>query len=251
MYTSASVAVNPSLTNKVDAAIFSLYCTSSTGQTIIDFAASGGEQVGLTYGSTIPFASTAEIDDLLNNNYEFFSSGRTTGVKGSPSTLCPLRMFSYMSFPISYPLQGTNTPTYFTDVIAYVKPFNSASYSPSTAAANTQVCSYPVWGGDSGSTLIANIGGTWKIIGLVFAGNGIPYNSTLGYQVASTIGFACRIDQVASQLGIKAWTGSAAPVVDHSTITYRTVSGSNSDKTLVCSGSTYWQVGLTEKHNIC
>jgi hypothetical protein len=189
MYTSASVVANPSLTNKVDAAIFSLYCTSSTGQTIIDFAAFGGEQVGLTYGSTIPFASTAEIDNLLNNNYEFFSSGRTTGVKGSPST--------------------------------------------------------------SGSTLIANIGGVWKIIGLVFAGNGIPYNSSLGYQVASTIGFACRIDQVASQLGIKAWTGSAAPVVDHSTITYRTVSGSNSDKTLVCSGSTYWQVGLTEKHNIC
>ena len=251
MYTSASVVANPSLTNKVDAAIFSLYCTSSTGQTIIDFAAFGGEQVGLTYGSTIPFASTAEIDNLLNNNYEFFSSGRTTGVKGSPSTLCPLRIFGYMSFPISYPLQGTNTPTYFTDVIAYVKPFNSASYSPSTATANTQVCPYPVWGGDSGSTLIANIGGVWKIIGLVFAGNGIPYNSSLGYQVASTIGFACRIDQVASQLGIKAWTGSAAPVVDHSTITYRTVSGSNSDKTLVCSGSTYWQVGLTEKHNIC
>jgi len=209
MYTSASVVANPSLTNKVDAAIFSLYCTSSTGQTIIDFAAFGGD------------------------------------------TLCPLRIFGYMSFPISYPLQGTNTPTYFTDVIAYVKPFNSASYSPSTATANTQVCPYPVWGGDSGSTLIANIGGVWKIIGLVFAGNGIPYNSSLGYQVASTIGFACRIDQVASQLGIKAWTGSAAPVVDHSTITYRTVSGSNSDKTLVCSGSTYWQVGLTEKHNIC
>jgi len=150
-------------------------------------------------------------------------------------------------------------------VIAYVKPADGSSYNPSTVNASTQVCSYPVWGGDSGSTLIANIGGVWKIIGLVFAGNGTPYNpqtnspynsnQSLGptgpYQVASTIGFACRIDQVASQLGIKAWTGSIAPVVDHDTITYRTVSGSNSDKTLVCSGSTYWQVGLTEKHNIC
>jgi hypothetical protein len=65
------------------------------------------------------------------------------------------------------------------------------------------------------------------------------------------MGFACRIDQVASQLGIKAWTGSAAPVVDESTIVYKTVSGSSSNSTLVCSGSTYWQVGLTEKHNIC
>jgi len=65
------------------------------------------------------------------------------------------------------------------------------------------------------------------------------------------MGYACRIDQVASQLGIKAWTGSAAPVVDHSTIVYKTVSGSSSNSTLICSGSTYWQVGLTQKHNIC
>ena len=250
IYTSASIVANPSLTNKVDAAIFSLYCTSSTGATIINFTSSF-QQVGLSNTLAMPFASTAEIDNLLNNNYEFYSSGRTTGAKGSPGTLCPLRMFSYTSFPISFPLQGTNTLSYFTDVIAYVKPANSSSYNPSTVNSSTQVCSYPVWGGDSGSTLIANIGGVWKIIGLVFAGNGTPYNSSIGYQVASTIGFACRIDQVASQLGIKAWTGSIAPVVDHNTITYRTVSGSNSDKTLVCSGSTYWQVGLTEKHNIC
>jgi hypothetical protein len=259
IYTSASIAANPSLTNKVDAAIFSLYCTSSTGQTIINFSQVGGEQVGLTYGSTIPFASTAEIDNLMNTNYELFSSGRTTGPKGSPSTLCPIRMLGYTSFPIKYSLQGVPTLSYFTDVIAFVKPADSSSYNPNTVNANTQVCAYPVWGGDSGSTLIANIGGVWKIIGLVFAGNGTPYNPQTNtpsgpngaYQVASTIGFACRIDQVASQLGIKAWTGSAAPVVDHSTITYKTVSGSNSTKTLVCSGSTYWQVGLTEKHNIC
>jgi hypothetical protein len=264
IYTSASIVANPSLTNKVDAAVFSLYCTSSTGATIIDFTSSF-QQIGLSNTLAMPFASTVEIDNLLNNNYEFYSSGRTTGAKGSPGTLCPLRMFSYTSFPIMFKLQGTNTLSYFTDVIAYVKPADGSSYNPSTANANTQVCSYPVWGGDSGSTLIANIGGVWKIIGLVFAGNGIPYNpqtnspynsnQSLGpigpYQVASTIGFACRIDQVASQLGIKAWTGSIAPVVDHDTITYRTVSGSNSDKTLVCSGSTYWQVGLTEKHNIC
>jgi hypothetical protein len=203
----------------------------------------------------MPFASTVEIDNLINNNYEFYSSGRTTGPKGSPDTLCPLRMFRYTSFPISYPLQGVPTISYFTDVIAYIKPAESSSYNPSTNASNVQVCPYPVWGGDSGSTLIANIGGVWKIIGLVFAGNGVPYNPTLPgnvvSQIASSIGYACRIDQVASQLGIKAWTGSIAPVVDENTIEYRTVSGSNSNKTLICSGSTYWQVGLTEKHNIC
>ena len=250
IYASSSIAANPTLINKVDGAIFSLACTSSTGATIIDFTSSF-QQLGLSYTSSMPFASTAEINDLLNNNYEFYSSGRTTGPKGSPNTLCPLRMFSYTSFPIAYPLQGTSTLSYFTDVIAYIKPTDSSSYNPSTNTSNVQVCSYPVWGGDSGSTLIANIGGVWKIIGLVFAGNGMNYNPSLGYQVASTVGYACRIDQVASQLGIKAWTGSIAPVVDESTIVYKTISGSNSNSTLVCSGSTYWQVGLTEKHNIC
>jgi hypothetical protein len=250
IYTSSSISTNPTLINKVDAAIFSLACTSSTGATIINFTSSF-QQLGLNYTSSMPFASTAEIDNLINNNYEFYSSGRTTGPKGSPGTLCPLRFFSYTAFPIAYPLQGTQTLSYFADVIAYIKPADSSSYNPSTNASNVQVCSYPVWGGDSGSTLIANIGGIWKIIGLVFAGNGMNYNPSLGYQVASTVGYACRIDQVASQLGIKAWTGSIAPVVDENTIEYRTVSGSNSNKTLICSGSTYWQVGLTEKHNIC
>ena len=250
IYASSSIVANPTLVNKVDGAIFSLYCTSSTGATIIGFTSSF-QQVGLSYTSSMPFASTAEIDNLINNNYELLSSGRTTGPKGSPDTLCPIRMFGFTSFPIAYPLQGNQTLSYFTDVIAFVKPNNSSSFNPSAPQTTATLCPYPVWGGDSGSTLIANIGGTWKIVGLVFAGNGAPYNPSLGYQVASSIGFACRIDQVASQLGIKAWTGSAAPVVDHDTIVYKTVSGSSSTSTLVCSGSTYWQVGLTEKHNIC
>jgi hypothetical protein len=262
LYTSASTATNPSLVNKVDAAMFSLACTSSTGATIINFTSSF-QQLGLTYTSSMPFASTAEIDDLINNNHEFYSSGRTTGPKGSPGTLCPLRFFSYTSFPIEYPLQGVQTLSYFTDIISFVKPADSASYNPTTPLSPTTICPYPVWGGDSGSTLIANIEGTWKIFGLVFAGNGTSYNPQTGLpnvaingivyplQVASSMGFACRIDQVAAQLKIKAWTGSAAPVVDENTIVFKTVSGSSSNSTLVCSGSTYWQVGLTEKHNIC
>jgi hypothetical protein len=262
IYKSSSIAANPSLTNKVDGAIFSLYCTSSTGATIIDFTSSF-QQLGLTYTSSMPFASTAEIDNLLNTNPELYSSGRTTGPKGSPDTLCPLRFWNYSSFPIAYPLQGTQTLSYFTDVIAFVKPSVSSSYLPSGSGTSSAICPWPVWGGDSGSTLIANIGGVRKIIGLVFAGNGNSYNQQTGLpnvtignlvyplQIASSIGYACRIDQVAAQLGIKAWTGSAAPVVDHNTIVYKTVSGSSSNSTLVCSGSTYWQVGLTEKHNIC
>jgi hypothetical protein len=65
------------------------------------------------------------------------------------------------------------------------------------------------------------------------------------------MGFACHIDNVATQLGIKAWTGSAAPVVDHNTINYITTTGSNDISNLICSGSRYWQLGLTHNHKLC
>ena len=255
LYTSASTAANPTKINNSDAAIFSLYCTASGGATIIDFTSSF-QQLGLSYTSSMPFASTAEINNLLNSNPELYSSGRTTGAKGSPGTLCPLRILSlgvntYVGYYLPTNAPGTSTPALMQDLIAFVKPDNSASYSPPTAGASVQVCPYPAWAGDSGSTLIANIGGVWKIVGLVFAGNGAPYDSIVGYEVASSVGLACRIDHVASQLGIKAWTGSAAPIVDPNSITYVTVSGSNDTKIYNCSGSSYWQVGLTEKHNFC
>jgi hypothetical protein len=250
LYTSASTAANPTKINNSDAAIFSLYCTASGGATIINFTSSF-QQLGLTYTSSMPFASTAEINNLMNTNPELYSSGRTTGAKGSPGTLCPLRILGYQNSYVGYNLQGTSTLAYMQDLIAFVKPDNSASYSPPTPNASVSVCPYPAWAGDSGSTLIANIGGTWKIIGLVFAGNGAPYNPFVNYEVASSIGLACRIDYIASQLGIKAWTGSIAPVVDNNSITYVTVSGSNDTKIYNCSGSNYWQVGLTEKHDFC
>lgn len=258
IYTSASIAANPLLTNKVDAAMFSLYCTSSNGSQILNFTSSF-QQLGLSPTSSMPFATTAEINDLLNSNPELYSSGRTTGVKGSPDTLCPLRFLGMNAFPIPYSLQGVSTIAYFSDVISFIKPSESSSYNPSSTG-SISVCPFPVWGGDSGSTLIAKISGVFKIIGLVFAGDGIPYRSDINYpvtstgepyNVCSTIGHACRIDQVATQLGIKAWTGSVAPIVDNNTITFKTVSGSNSTKILNCSGSNYYQVGLTKNHNIC
>jgi len=261
LYTSASTIANPTKINNSDAAIFSLYCTASGGSQIINFTSSF-QQLGLAYTSSMPFASTAEINNLLNSNPELYSSGRTTGAKGSPGTLCPLRFHSMVNIPLYYNLQGTPTTAYMQDVIAFVKPENSASYVPSSSVSPTTVCPYPCYAGDSGSTLIANFSGTWKIIGLVFAGDasttvyytppgipGVPAN--LPFRYAPSMGFACRIDHVASQLGIKAWTGSAAPVVNHNTIDYITTTGSNDISNLICSGSSYWQLGLTENHNLC
>lgn len=258
IHTSASIAANPSLINNVDAAIFSLYCTSSNGAPILNFSSSF-QQLGLSPTSSMPFATTEEINNLFNSNPELYSSGRTTGVKGSPDTLCPLRFFSMTAFPIQYPLQGVQTLSYFSNIICFIKPSESSSYNPSSTG-TVGTCPFPVWGGDSGSTLIAKISGVFKIIGLVFAGDGISYNPYTNfpstptgepYNVSSKFGFACRIDQVATQLGIKAWTGSVAPIVNNNTISFKTVSGSSSTKILNCSGSSYYQVGFTRTHNNC
>jgi len=260
LYTSASTIINPLSTNRVDGAIFSLYCTASDGGQILSFTSSlsntgSFQQYGLAYTSSMPFATTAEINNLFTTNPVIYSSGRTSGAKGNNP--CPLRFTGFVNSTIAYPLQGVNTPAYMQDLIAFVKPQNSASWSPGTPNTPANLCPFPAWYGDSGSTLIANIGGVWKIIGLVFAGNSSSFTPIVVGGVlinlfyASDQGYACRIDHVANELGIKAWTGSIAPVVDNNSITYVTVSGSNDTKILNCSGSNYWQVGLTTRHKFC
>jgi len=202
--------------NKVDGALISVKSSP-----VIDITQSF-KQFGLTYNSPYVFATTAEIDNLLTTNPMLFSSGRSTGVKqGLP---CPLRTFSLgASIPISgYNIQGTPTTIPFTDIIGFVRPVNDPSLST--------ICAYPIYPGDSGSALVADFNGTSKIVGLVFAGS-------------DYYGLACRIDHVASELGIQSWDGTNKPYVDPTTITYITVPGFNSVKTQVSGGDTYWQVG--------
>ena len=202
--------------NKVDGALISVECNP-----VIDIAESF-KQFGLTYNSPYVFATTAEINNLLITNPMLFSSGRTTGVKqGIP---CPLRTFTlgFAGGVSGYNIQGTSTTIPFTDIIMFVRPEND----PNLAT----VCNYPIFAGDSGSALVADFSGTSKIVGLVFAGS-------------EYYGFACRIDHVASELGIQSWDGTTKPYVDSTTISYITVPGFNSIKTQVSGGDTYWQVG--------
>lgn len=202
--------------NKVDGALISVESSP-----VIDITQSF-KQFGLTYNSPYVFATTAEINNLLITNPMLFSSGRTTGVKqGLP---CPLRTFSLgSSIPVSgYNIQGTSTTIPFTDLIGFVRPENDPNLST--------ICIYPIYPGDSGSALVADFNGTSKIVGLVFA-------------ASDYYAFACRIDHVASELGIQSWDGTNKPYVDPTTITYITVPGFNSVKTQVSGGDTYWQVG--------
>ena len=224
------VPIQQATPNKVDCSIFSINENDIGLETI----SSSVMQAGVAYSNALPFATTTEIDNLLQTNPMLFSSGRTTGPKGGVT--CPLRVFAlFTAFPINYNKQYIPTQVYFEDQITFVKP----EFDPSL----TTICSNPIIPGDSGSALIADFGGVRKIIGLVFAAStvsGIIY-----------YGYANRIDNVALEIGIQAWDGTDKNFVDLSSIEYITTVGGSSDKYIACESKQFWQVGLTTLLNPC
>ncbi len=129
-----------------------------------------------------------------------------------------------------YTLNNTKLGASFSGTIEFIRTDLQSNGAPA--------CPYPIYGGDSGSALAAQINGVWKIIGLVFAGS--PY-----------YGYANRIDQVAAQLNISAWDGTTKNYFNTGSRQYITTSGGSSNKTLTCSSDIYWQVGTTSLTNPC
>lgn len=207
--------------NKVDCGIFSINQSDIATGTI----SSSVMQAGVAYTDPLPFATTIEINNLLTTNPMLYSSGRSTGPKGG--TGCPMRIKSiFMAFPIPYKKQGVSTIVYFQDQLEFVKPENDPSLSVT--------CPNPIIGGDSGSALIADFGGVRKIIGLVFASRS-----------DTNTGYANRIDNVASEMGIEAWDGTNKNFVDLASIDYVTTVGGSSNKNIICDERQFWQVGLS------
>ena len=224
------VPIQQAAANKVDCAIFSINQSDIGTGTI----SSSVMQAGVAYTNPLPFATTAEINNLLVTNPMLYSSGRTTGPKGG--TECPLRIFAlFTSFSLNYRKQFVYTTVSFIDQITFVKPENDPSlYS---------LCNNPIMGGDSGSALIADFGGVRKIIGLVFAASYVGANVVYGQ--------ANRIDNVASEMGIEAWDGTNKNFVDLSSIEYVTTVGGSSSKSFICDERQFSQVGLTVSSNPC
>ena len=181
------------------------------------------KQFGLSGTSVMPFATTSEINALVGN-VNVSSSGRSSGVKQGPLCGLAIQGVSFVVGVRGFFKQGTPTVAYFNNCISFTR------VNPD--------CPDPIYRGDSGSGLIANIGGVDKIVGLVFAGG-------------ETLGIAARIDEVASQLGIQAWNGSTPNFVDLSSKKLVTTGGLSSEKTITCSGQTLWQVGLINSISTC
>lgn len=161
--------------NYIDAATFSIRKCAQNGTGLIDNLESF-KQLGIPYNTPMSFATTSEINNLLNNNIPLYSAGRTTGPKGL--TNCRLRVNSMaVNLPVSY--QGIIIQFYDTIEFRYEDNAN-----------------YPSFRGDSGSIVIGDFSGTFKIVGLLFAGS-INY------------GYFCRIDDIADKLGLSAWDGTS------------------------------------------
>lgn len=212
---------SPIFYNTVDVAL----TTVISGTTYIDSGISY-KQANLSdtiTGLGLDFATTEELDNLLTTDPLLYSAGRTTGAKGEGSI--KLRVDSIAdSITVEYNKQGVETIVYFTDLIHFVATTGSTyPYSK---------CKYPIYSGDSGSALIADINGTKKIIGLCFAGG--DYD-----------GFACRIDNVASLMNISAWKGEN---VGYSTgiVNEYIVNGLSNDEYVDYNGHRYYQAGLRQ-----
>jgi phosphatidylethanolamine-binding protein (PEBP) family uncharacterized protein len=253
--------------NRVDAALVSIDCNK------IDFnnswKISGFETLMPT---PLPFATTAEIDNLLVTNPQLYSSGRSTGPKGLGTPGCSLRIYGINVAPTpvggykwhtSGGVQYSTWGEYENRLIAFYKPSGNPSQPH---------CLWPCAAGDSGSMLIANFGTqanpNFKVIGLVFAGNSnpsFPFGLQYPQNVFNTnfpaldnlppysdwLGFACRIDDVANQLGIKAWTGGTAPLVNPTTISTITLPGLSPLTATTCQNKYYYQVGTTMTFTPC
>jgi len=201
-------------TNKVDGAIFSInsgvFDSSSSSQALLDNS----------FG--MPFCTSNEVNVLSSNNYPIYSVGRTTGPKG---TSCPLVALGVGSIYIEFILQDEYQQVIFSNSIAY--RFQDES-------------NLPVFGGDSGSALIADINGTLKIAGLVYAGNGNddPENPE------SSLGVACRIDDVAEQLNISPWNGSPINTLPSNPKILSIIRPyTDTRTTIVSGGKTFYYVG--------
>jgi hypothetical protein len=174
-----------------------------------------------TYPTSMPFATTAEINNLLTTNGanlgRVYSTGKTTGPKGWGSGYC--KIFVSQVGVIA------DTGELFNDQI-FVQTDNNTS---------------PITGGDSGSCVTADINGTIKIIGLMFAAN-----AGIGpLPQPNSIGVLNRIDRVASELNISPFTtpiNTSLPIPSLKSMDLATYGAS---KTIQHGGQTYYQVGLT------
>jgi hypothetical protein len=194
--------------------------------------ASSACQALLANTYAIPFATTAEIDNILSSpigTYPIYSVGRTTGPKGAN---CPMEIFAYGASNVPFNRQGTQSAP--NEVV--VRFYNMMYYRFKDQS------NLPIYGGDSGSAVVVNYNGQNKIIGLAFAGDTSNPNNV----PTSTRGLMARIDVIAQKLNISAWDGSPKNFTSNTqqSISYIVRPPNDTRTSISYNGKTYYQAGL-------
>lgn len=199
-------------TNNIDAGLFTIDSITPSAVSLSE----SFKQLGLENTSFLPFATTSEIDSLSDNIQ--LSLVKSSAISGYIS--CDMTIFGLGTAE----LEGIVYP----DCIVF-------QYT--TPPGENIVCE-----GDSGSVLVANFGGVFKIVGLIFAGS----DSEGGPDTPYTYGFACRIDRIANLLNISAWNGSNIDPTNTSAWSYITVSGLSNQVNTTVDSKKYWQIGTVD-----
>lgn len=211
-------------TNYIDAAIVSLKqaIPVSFNQHNLNLSISG-------------FATSEEINSLLSPGQQkiLFKSSRTTGSSGGYD--CPIVVSNLFASTMVAGYIGCDTPIDFGDLI-FFRYLATDSYNRPLA----NVC----MPGDSGSVLITDFNGSYKIVGLVFAGGtlsnkiGAPYPAPV-----NNMGVACRIDRVCSSLDISFSPNSNTTYSNPTKWSYVYDQSNSNAKQIVINNETYWQIG--------
>lgn len=190
-----------------------------------------------------PFATTEEINSMTSTDFvnagtaanpNVVVAGRTSGLKGQPRNAnasrrndsCTYRVTSTNFIANTY--TAARTTGRITDAISF-----QWKDCPNVDA---------ILGGDSGSCLLGKFNGIWKIVGLIYAGNGAA-------------GIACRIDFIAPLLKIRPYVGqplrtSSALAQDYPVRSGKTLVVKNKQSLPFFThtdGRTYYQIGTTTR----
>lgn len=185
------------------------------------------QQQGMTgWTSPLTFATSEEINGILASSTNLFSSGRTTGPKGEGNMKLRLNG-SMITLSVPEYLQGNQVNVNFINCISFVA---SASTTP-----NGNICPDPAAPGDSGSALVADINGTRKIIGLVFASGSVSGQTYYG--------FANRIDEIANAIAIEPWTGGTVSYSNTGATQTNLEIGLSPNVITAPGGNIYWLAG--------
>ena len=198
--------------NEIDAGVFNINSDISVTGGMLGLLNAQSQQV-----TSIPFATTSEIDEL-GDGIPLFKSSRTSGEHGHP----------VQGFAGSCWLQAHTM--YFSARVTGRRFSNLIKYADTLGSTD------PSAGGDSGSVVCGWFDNQWKAVGLHFAG---------GRSAGMDYGLMCRMDRIAELLKIGphstvAGNGQTDPK-------YRVVYGHSTNMYVTIDGQLYWQAGRTKQ----